>query len=118
MIAQSRLVPSEDSIAIYHAVHEDEGFNHAAQALFQLTQQAENEFPGKRRVLFLDIDGHRNSDGGFDHDMMDLQGPFLLGFLSKYLSKMTTPFGEMENTPPQQNDIPEQLMIGNEEDMN
>src|SRR3972149_6969279 len=78
---QSRLEPTKDTVAIYHVVYEHEDFNHAANALFTLVQRAQHLQPGKKRKLFLDIEGHRNSKGGFDADMLELQKEFLTDFL-------------------------------------
>jgi hypothetical protein len=79
--AQSRLVVGEKAVALYHCVYAHEGFEQSAQRLFQLVHDAQQQHPGKKRVLYLDIDGHRTSEGGFDADMFELQDEFLLGFL-------------------------------------
>ena len=66
-------------VALYHVVYAHEGFTEAANALFELVKRAQEQWPGKRRRLYLDIEGHRNSDGGFDADMLELQSEFLVG---------------------------------------
>jgi len=72
-------------VVLYHCVFADETFEDAAQALFTITQYAQRECPNQRRVLFLDIDEHKNSAGGFDWDMYELQVHFILEFLLPYL---------------------------------
>lgn len=67
---RSKLETDDSSVAIYHVVYKNESFNDAAGTLFKLVQQAEQTNPGKRRKLFLDIEGHRNSKSGFDNDMV------------------------------------------------
>jgi hypothetical protein len=59
------------AVALYHLVYAHEGFDEAGQALFKLVQQAQKLQPNKPRLLFLDIEGHRNEQGGFDVDMVE-----------------------------------------------
>jgi hypothetical protein len=100
--------------AIYHRVYAHEGFEEAAQTLFKLVQQAQQLRPNKKRVLFLDIDGHRNDQGGFDADMFELQTRFLAGFLGRFLTEFTCPLASAKNENPQDNDIPDSLNIHSE----
>jgi len=108
---QSRVETDDLSVAIYHVVYSHEDFNHAAQALFRLIKRAQRLRPGKRRKLFLDIEGHRNRQGGFDADMLELQQQFLIGFLGQFLSEIHGPLIKAKNPKPQENDIPESLEI-------
>jgi hypothetical protein len=85
---KERIQSGGDAVALYHIVYKQEGFEESAQTLFNLIQQAQRLSPGKKRIPYLDIEGHRNSgnsDGGFDNDMFELQDRFLLGVLSPYL---------------------------------
>ena len=77
---RSKIDTDDRYAALYHVVHEHEGFAESAQNLFKMVQRAQQLQPGRKRVLFLDIEGHRNSNGGFDADMLELQTDFLLGF--------------------------------------
>jgi len=108
---QSRIEPDERTIAIYHNVYEHEGFDTTAQTLFKLVKSAEQEFPGRKRRLFLDIEGHKNSEGGFDSEMMEIQAKFLTEVLSPHLSEFSTPLGHCVNPKPQDNDIPPALVV-------
>lgn len=74
---QSKLESDDRAVAIYHVVYSHEGFEESAQILFKLVQRAQRVMPGKPRQLYLDIEGHRNSEGGFDADMLELQTVFL-----------------------------------------
>jgi hypothetical protein len=80
-----RVAPDPDgkAIALYHVVYRHERFEEAAQALFEMVRYAQGEFPGRPRMLFLDIEGHRNSQGGFDAEMYELQRDFVLGCSSR-----------------------------------
>ncbi len=64
--------PNEIAIGLYHVVYPHERFDEAATTLFELVRGAEERSPGQRRVLYLDIDGHRNAEGGYDLDMYEL----------------------------------------------
>lgn len=69
----------EKSITIYHRVMRHENFDAAATDLFVLLQRAQITNPNKPRILYLDIDEHRNESGAFDEDMFELQKDFCLG---------------------------------------
>src|SRR5262245_3143038 len=102
---------SGDATAIYHRVYAQEGFAEAAQTLFKLVQEAQRQQPNKKRLLYLDIEGHRNKQGGFDDDMLELQTHFLVGFLSRFLTEFNCPLASAKNEKVQENDIPESLDI-------
>ena len=60
----------------------------------------------------MDIEGHRNDEGGYNRDMFELQRDFLLGFLMPYLTECSVPLiGKVRNRSPQRNDVPERLEI-------
>jgi hypothetical protein len=98
-------------LAIAHRVLAHEDFDRSAQILLQLLNDAQRKFPGAKRSLFLEIDGHRNSNGGFDDDMLDLQSKFMHEFLLQFLTRAVTPLAEFENPKPQNNIIPEELHL-------
>ena len=102
---------SDDAVALYHAVFENEGFDESAKILVRLVSEAEKKWPGKRRLLYLDIDGHKNSAGGWDHDMLELQQEFVIGFLSPYLSEAHVPLISVSNPNPQRGDVPKSIEI-------
>ena len=74
-----------DRIALYHRVMRRENFEKAAKDLFELLKTAQVKSPDKDRVLYVDIDGHRNSEGGYDHDMVERKGILALGFWDSFL---------------------------------
>ena len=81
--ATSRRPKTNDDrgVAIYHLVPPHEGFEESARTLFGLVRRAQTVKPGRTRTLLLDIEGHRDADGGFDADMLvELQNAFLVGF--------------------------------------
>jgi hypothetical protein len=110
--AAKQLEPTDKGIAIYHVVYREEGFEQAARMLFELVRRAEQTHPGKPRMLFLDIEGHRNEKGGYDHDMLELQTDFILGFLMPFLTEASMPLpGHVKNSKPQRSDLPDELNI-------
>jgi hypothetical protein len=105
------LESAQRAVALYHVVYAHEGFEDAAPALFKLVQQAQERCPGKPRKLFLDIEGHRNSQGGFEADMLELQKDFLMVFLARFVTEIHCPLGTVTNSKPQDNDVPPALTI-------
>ncbi|MGH7493316.1 MAG: hypothetical protein ACREOO_13115 [bacterium] len=108
---QSKIESDDRASVIYHVVYSHEGFDESSQILFKLVQRTQKVRPGTTRKLFLDIEGHRNSEGGFDADMLELQKDFLLGFLAQFLAEIHCPLFQATNPKPQENDIPEELII-------
>ncbi|WP_229340905.1 HNH endonuclease [Streptomyces flavotricini] len=103
-------------IAIYHdmAVYED--FERAAQRIFLMVRSARLRFPGTPRILYLDVQGHRNAAGGYDGDALELMQEFTLGYLMPFLTEARTPLLHVANPRPQRDDLPQALLIGPPED--
>jgi hypothetical protein len=53
----TRAAGKEKGIALYHAVYAHEGFEETATILSELVRNVQQKMPGKRRILYLDIDG-------------------------------------------------------------
>ena len=98
-------------VSISHVVFANETFPMAARTLYKLIYTAQQNMPNQSRVLYLDIEGHRNQAGGFDHDMLELQMNFMFDMIMPYLSEVHMPLGEFENKKLQRNDMPEELGI-------
>jgi hypothetical protein len=116
---RNRVEQSGSQVAIYHRVYAREGFDEAAQALFRLVREAQRTSPGAQRVLYLDIDGHRNEAGGFDADMFELQQNFVLSFLFQFLTEVNMPLAagvRRKSDSPQSEDIPEALTIQDQDE--
>nr|WP_275444531.1 HNH endonuclease [Paenibacillus sp. ACRRX] len=104
-------------VAIYHVVYEHEDFDTSASILVKLLQNAQKHNPHQKRYLYLDIEGHKNSNGGFDHDMFELQKDFALGFLMQYFTKISMPLVCVKNNKLQRNDVPQNFEIFSDEKM-
>lgn len=90
---------------LYHVVKPYENFDKSAKSLFKLIVEAQKQVPNTERHIYLDIEGHRNEKGGFDHDMFELQSHFV-GFIMPYIKSISTPLGKMINPKNQINAIP------------
>jgi hypothetical protein len=111
MKRQLKEIKGENAVALYHSVYKNEGFNESAEALFKLIKHTSQQFKAKNRILYLDIEGHRNELGGFDHDMFELQQNFILGFLMPYLTEVRMPLVAVKNNQKQIDEFPEELII-------
>lgn len=108
---KSKIETGANAVALYHVIYKHEGFEESAQNLFKLVQNAQRRSPNKKRILYLDIEGHRAEGGGFDADMIELQNEFLLSFLNPYLSEIRCPLFDETNRKQQENDIPPALIL-------
>lgn len=104
-------------VALYHVMRASDDFDSTADKLFQIVEKAAREFPKKPRALFLDVEGHRNDAGGFDHDALEIQTHFLIGYLGRWLSEIHTPLAEVQSTMQREN-LPESLTVLTREDLN
>ncbi|MFC8336038.1 HNH endonuclease [Streptomyces rubiginosohelvolus] len=98
-------------IALYHDMRVEEDFAKCATRIFSILKKAAATNPGAPRYLYLDIQGHRNAAGGFDTDAFEIIQEFLMGFLSPYLTEISTPLYQARNPRPQREDIPDVLTI-------
>jgi hypothetical protein len=103
--------PEAKGIALYHDMRVEEDFAKCANRLFLVLKQAAAASPGAPRYLYLDVQGHRNAEGGFDGDAFEIMQDFLLGFLLPYLTEVHTPLLGVRNSQPQREDLPAVLHI-------
>jgi hypothetical protein len=102
-----------NGIALYHEMRADEDFETTAHHLFQLVRNAARQFPGKPRMLYLDVEGHRNEAGGYDRDALELFRGFVIGYLGQFLTGIPTIGGYAKN-PNQREDIPDCLVVSSD----
>lgn len=101
----------ENKIALYHRIMRRENFEKAATDIFNLLKSAQIQSPNAARVLYVDIDGHKNDQGSYDNDMFEFQKNFGIGFLGRFFTEIHFPLIEFINPRPQCNDIPDKLEI-------
>jgi hypothetical protein len=99
------------NIALYYRVKPSQGFLESARELFHLVRDAQERYPDRKRHLYLDIEGHRNKEGGYDFDMLELHSKFLTEFLMPHLTEAHGPLADLKNPRPQDNVIPAVLTI-------
>ncbi|GAA2482550.1 HNH endonuclease signature motif containing protein [Streptomyces gobitricini] len=116
MRQQARKRKAQKGVAIYHDMKIYENFERSARRIFECLKAAERNSPGAPRFLFIDVQGHRNEAGGYDHDAFELINEFALGFLGDYLTEISTPLYRARNPGKQRNDIPDILRIGHPDD--
>lgn len=102
---------SKEKVAIYHKIMRRENFEVAAKDIIRLLRNTQESAPGKPRVLYVDIDGHRNKDGEFDQDMLELQNEFGIGVLLQFFEEIHFPLIDVKNSKGQNNDVPDKLEI-------
>lgn len=79
--------------------------------ILKLIRDAQEEYPNKPRAVYLDIEGHRNEQGGFDADTYELQTKFAMEFLLPFVTDLHIPLISLTNTKDQDNEIPDVLEI-------
>ncbi|WP_197084910.1 HNH endonuclease [Saccharothrix sp. ST-888] len=102
-------------LAIYHDMAVYENFERAAGRIFESVKHAQAIRPGAPRYVYIDIQGHKNENGAFDHDAFELISDFALGFLSNYVSEIHTPLADIKFGK-QDDNIPDILRIQYPED--
>lgn len=102
---------SKEKIIIHHRIMRRENFEVAAQDIIRLLRNVQKRNPGKPRVLYVEIDGHRNKAGGFDPDMVELQIQFGIGFLLQFFEEIYFPMVRVKNSKEQNNNVPDKLKI-------
>lgn len=103
----------DNTVALYHVVGPEESFEEAAQAVFALLRQSQEQFPDWPRVFYLDVAGHEGEAGGFDPDFYEFQQDFLFSTVAPFVAALETPItGGLVNPDGQRNDVPDRLNIG------
>ena len=103
----------DNTVSVYHIVEEEDTFEVAAQAVFDLLKDAQERYPDWSRVFFLDIAGHEGEAAGFSPDFYEFQQEFLFSVVAPFVSAFETPLtGGLVNPDSQRNDLPDRLNIG------
>lgn len=105
----------QKAVAVHYTFAKEETFDEGAKGLLHTVKFVQRKVPNAPRWLYLGIDGHRNENGGFDHDAYELQKYFIPNFLMQYLTGAYTPLGSVESivfeNVNQLNDIPDELFV-------
>ena len=102
-----------NTVSVYHIVEEEDTFEAAAKAVFDLLKDAQERFPDWPRVFFLDISGHEGEAAGYSPDFYEFQQEFLFSVVAPFVSAFETPLtGGLVNPETQRDDLPDRLSIG------
>ena len=101
-----------EGVRIQYYVSGASSFEEAVQGILRLTRETAEQRPGVPRELVVEIEGHRNSVGGYDRDMEELQLRFLFSWFIPYLTRVVTPLGPLVNPDKQREDLPDILVLG------
>lgn len=105
----------DNTVSLYHVVGPEDTFETAVQDLFALLRDAEARFPGWIRAYYVDIHGHLDEDGRYVDDFVELQQEFFFSTIAPFVTAFELPLtGPLANPDPQRNDVPDELLIGDE----
>ena len=105
-----------NNIVIFCKIKENEDFNIAAKRIYDLIYRMQEENPNKERTLHLEIEGHRNKEGGYDNDMFELQFHFLFKTMFQYLHALHMPLISVTNNKKQKQLPAESFIIADSEE--
>ncbi|MGW0839504.1 HNH endonuclease signature motif containing protein [Streptomyces sp. NPDC002787] len=108
---QTRRTPAPKGVLLYHDMAVYENFERCTQRVLQVLQSAQKKSPGAPRRLLFRVQGHRNSEGGYDHDSWEMIRHFLPDIILPHLTELITPLYEVRNPRKQNNVIPDELHI-------
>jgi hypothetical protein len=102
----------DNTVSVYQIVAADDTFEEAATEAFRLIRDAQRQYPDWPRVYYLDIDGHKGEQKGYDRDFFEFQQEFWFSTIAHFVTAFETPLlGGLMNPNPQRNDIPDELSI-------
>ncbi len=105
----------DNTVAVYHVVGPDDGFEAAARGIIARLRDAQDRFPDWPRTFYLDVDGHEGDASGFTPDLYELQQDFLFSSVAPFVAAVETPItGGLVNPDPQRNDVPHRLSFGDD----
>lgn len=97
------------AIAIHHVIRKTEQLATGAAHMLCILQKAQRDYPGRRRALYLDIEGHCGRDGDFKPETKTFISSTVMDFFGQFISELhivgltLTPLG------PQRDDIPDRV---------
>lgn len=102
----------DNTVSVYQRIGPDDTFDQAATEAFRLIRDAQRQYPDWPRVFYLDIEGHKGEQKGFDADFFEFQQEFWFSTIAHFVTAFETPLlGGLVNPNPQRNDIPDELSI-------
>ena len=106
----------DNTVSVYQVIAAHESFEEAATEAFRLIRDAQRQYPDWPRIFYLDIEGHKGEQKGYDRDFFEFQQEFWFSTIAHFVTAFETPLlGGLMNPAPQRNDIPDQLSINSSE---
>ncbi|MGW3591540.1 HNH endonuclease signature motif containing protein [Streptomyces fungicidicus] len=99
-------------VALYHDMAVYENFERCAPRIFEVIWASQQKAPNAPRLLYFDVQGHRNSAGDYDRDSLEMVANFLPEKALPYLTELHTPMHSWKNTARQDNRVPREMLIG------
>ena len=102
----------DNTVSLYQRVASETTFDEAAREAFRLVREAQDKYPNWPRVFYLDIEGHKGDQRGYDADFFEFQQEFWFATIAHFVTAFETPLvGGLVNPELQRNDIPDELSI-------
>jgi hypothetical protein len=102
----------DNTVSIYHIIREEDSFDRAAGDTFALVKKAQEQFPDRPRILYLDIEGHGGAGLRFNEDFVEFQQELFFSTMAVFLTAFDLPLtGPLVNPDIQRNDLPDELVI-------
>ena len=102
----------DNTVSLYQIVAADESFEEAASRAFALLREAQESYPDWPRVYYLEVEGHKGPQSGFDADFFEFQQEFWFQTIAHFVTAFETPMvGALINPQPQENKIPDELRV-------
>lgn len=102
----------DNTVSVYFVVEPQHTFETAAQGIFEMLKDAQQQFPDWPRILFLDVIGHTDDLGRLEDDMVELQQEFLFSVAGPFVTALSAPLVSALNPELQNNTFPDRLRIG------
>ena len=80
----------DNTVSLYQIVGADETFDEAAAEAFSLLREAQEKYPDWPRVFYLDIEGHKGPQSGFDADFFEFQQEFWFQTIAHFVTAFDT----------------------------
>ncbi|MEU5385779.1 HNH endonuclease signature motif containing protein [Kitasatospora cineracea] len=110
--ARQKTLPKGKPVALCHDMAVYENFERCAPRLFEIIYKAQQTAPAAPRKLYFSVQGHRNSEDGYDHDAWEMLKHFLPERVLPYLTELSTPLYTIRNPRRQDNLVPQALHLG------
>lgn len=100
---------ASEAIALYHVIRKSELLATGADHMLCILQKAQRDYPGRRRALHLDIEGHYGSDGDFTPETKTFISGTVMDFFGQFISELHIVGLTLRPPGLQRDDIPDRV---------